>query len=66
MSEEIKNQEPKKQPQKKTAKTVLKGKKNYTQLKVVRGQPISKEAEALIKKAGLTVSQVVGFIQQPG
>ena len=59
MSEEIKKPEQKKQVQKKSpAKTVLKGKKNYTQLKVVRGQPISKEAEALIKKAGLTVSQV--------
>ena len=59
MSEEIKNQEPKKQVQKKSpAKTVLKGKKNYPSLGIVKGQPISKEAEALIKKAGLTVSQV--------
>ena len=57
MSEEIKKAASPK-PKKSPAKTVLKGKKNYTQLKVVRGQPISKEAEALIKKAGLTVGQV--------
>ena len=56
MSEEIKkavSPKPKKSPAK-----IVKGKKNYPALKIVRGETISKEAEALIKKAGLSVSQV--------
>ena len=58
MSEEIKKPVAKKQPQKKTVKTVLKGKKNYPSLGIVKGQPISKEAENACKKVGIALSAV--------
>ena len=50
MSEEIKKAAPKKK--------VLKGKKNYPALKIVRGEVISKESEDLCKKAGVKISAV--------
>ncbi len=56
MSEEIKKAAPKKK--------VLKGKKNYPALKIVRGEVISKESEDLCKKAGVKISAVAEWIQQ--
>ena len=57
MSEEIKkavSPKPKKSP----AKIVLKGKKNYPALKIVRGVVVSKESLDLCKKAGINISAV--------
>ena len=56
MSEEIKkavSPKPKKSPAK-----IVKGKKNYPALKIVRGVAVSKESLDLCKKAGINISAV--------